>query len=437
LAGPATFFLVKYLTKNFYGSLLGGFMFAFSPYHVAHALHHLNLSTIYFIPLFILYYIKATKEKSKLNIFLAGLFFLLCAISHWNYFIFNIFFIVFSYIYLAIKNKKFFLLNIIGKTSLIVLIPVIILSPIIISMLIIGWNFPDIQANVGGHDKHVADTIGLVMPYENHLLGELAIVKNTRPELSGNPWETTVYLGIAVLLLIIIFSKKIIKSSAKFFTGLIMFLLLSGGSYLHFLGNDLPILLPYYFLKSIPFIASARIPARNILIVYIFLAIIIGLAIKYIQNSTKSKRTFAIIFSLIFILLFIDYFAFLKDRTIIYLPQGYGKITKSDQEFGIINLPLDEENLPFNYDTRYMLHQTFHEIPIANGYISRKIGATLIDRLDLNNIKNQKKQLLGNNIKYIIIHKNFPTAQYLNIDAYKKNYHLIHNDSENMVFEIK
>mgnify|MGYP005840152563 CR=1 FL=1 len=440
LAGLSMYLLIRYLTKNSFAGIIGGFIFAFSPYHIAHSLHHLNLSTIYFIPLFILFFIKSirNKDNKKLNIFLASLLFILCAISHWNYFIFNLFFILFSFVYLVFKNKKSkSIFKIIYKIIIITGAAIIILSPLITSMLIVGWNNPDIQANVGGHNEHVADLMAYILPHSNHLFSNTDFVNNIRTDFTGNSWETSVYLGIPILLLIAVFFKRIIKQTAVYFGGLIIFLLLSSGTYLHFQGIELPIVLPYYLIQKIPFLASARIPARNIIFVYIFLAIIIGFIINYLFIKIKNKRLFALCLSIIFMIIFIDYYAVLKQKTNVFLPDCYSKLEKYSDEFGIINFPLDDQNFPFNYDTRYMLHQTYHEIPIANGYISRKIGSTFIDKVDMKNISNQKKQLVDNKLRYIVVHKNFPTSKYLDIAEYKKHYQLICNDSENMVFEVK
>ncbi len=436
LAGLFMFFLVKYLTKNSYASIIGGFIFAFSPYHVAHSLHHLNLAAIYFIPLFILFFLKAIKEKSKINIFGASLFFLLCALSHWNYFIFNIFFIALSYIYLAYSNKKVFISKIILRILIILGMALFILSPLILSMIILGWDNPDIQINIDGHNKHVVDIGSLLIPHSYHIFSDLDFFIDARNEFTGFIWETASYIGIIILFLLLIFFRKIVKNTAKYFAGMVSFLILASGTQIHYFGKEIPILLPYELIKNIPFLASARIPARNIVIVYLFLAIIIAFIIKYLFDNNKSYKKFILLFSIITLLIIFDYFAPIKERTNIFLPQCYDKIKDSDKDSGILNLPLDDRNLPFNYDTRFMLHQTYHELPIANGYISRENGSTLVDNLELNKFLKQKKQLADNHIKYIVVHKNFPTAKYLDIAEYKKHYQLICDDSENMIFEI-
>ncbi len=110
LAGIGAFLLIKYLTRNSWLALLGGFLFAFSPFHFARAQHHFHINTLQFVPFFVLYYIRAIREGTARNLVLATLFFLLNALSDWNYLFFASYFILFSYIYLAIRRRRWLLL---------------------------------------------------------------------------------------------------------------------------------------------------------------------------------------------------------------------------------------------------------------------------------------------------------------------------------------
>ena len=54
LAGVGAFLLIKYLLKDSFLAIIGGFLFAFNPSHFAHSLGHLNIMSIQFIPFFFL-----------------------------------------------------------------------------------------------------------------------------------------------------------------------------------------------------------------------------------------------------------------------------------------------------------------------------------------------------------------------------------------------
>jgi hypothetical protein len=65
LSGYFMYLLVRYLTKNNLISLTTGFAYAFSPYHISKAIGYLNLSSIQWIPLFFLFFIRIFEEKNK------------------------------------------------------------------------------------------------------------------------------------------------------------------------------------------------------------------------------------------------------------------------------------------------------------------------------------------------------------------------------------
>ena len=81
LAGYGTYHLVNYLTKNPTASFVAGIIFMFSPYHFAHALGHLSLISIGWIPLYILFLLKTLKEDNYKNVILAVYFPDICGIE--------------------------------------------------------------------------------------------------------------------------------------------------------------------------------------------------------------------------------------------------------------------------------------------------------------------------------------------------------------------
>jgi hypothetical protein len=48
----------------------------------------------------------------------------------------------------------------------------------------------------------------------------------------------------------------------------------------------------------------------------------------------------------------------------------------------------------------------------------------------------QKKELIENNIKYIVIHNLLAGNKLLHIEPYKKNYKIIYDDEENVVLQV-
>jgi len=62
LSGFSMYLLAFYLTKNRFAAFVAGCIFAFSPYHLGHGLGHMNLISLGWMPLFVLYLLKRLKH---------------------------------------------------------------------------------------------------------------------------------------------------------------------------------------------------------------------------------------------------------------------------------------------------------------------------------------------------------------------------------------
>ena len=88
LAGYGAFLLVRYLTGNDTAAFVSGIIYAFSPYHFEQAQMHIGATTIEWIPFCALFLMKMFREKSLKSAFLAGVFFILVALSDSQYMMF-------------------------------------------------------------------------------------------------------------------------------------------------------------------------------------------------------------------------------------------------------------------------------------------------------------------------------------------------------------
>ncbi len=445
LSGIGAFLLIRYLTGNSYVSLIGGFVFAFNPSHFAHSLHHIEIASIQFIPFFVLFFIKAVKGDSKKDLFMACLFFFLNSICAWYYLVFAIYFIGFSYVYLMLRRKQFFLREFLLKAGIIVGVTFLILSPWLLRMAFIGLKYPH-ELVREGHNIDVADTFALFVPHPYHWLGQLRMVKSINWRFTGTAWEMTVYLGIINILIILSSFREVTRETAKYFLGLFSFLVLSMGSFLHVLGWITPIMLPYAIIQRVPLLSNAVCPSRAIVYVYLFLAVMIGFALKHLIGSHKSLVKRNCLAVSVMLLLFLDYYCVSSSMTMVHLPPCYNVIKREEKVFGILDLP-DY----YAANERYMMYQTYHHFPIVQGFIARKIGESLIDYLERKDLPKQRKQLIENKVKYIIIHKKLihphvqlTIKQYKEwygvidkiIEEYRKCYGVIYEDEENMTLRV-
>jgi len=134
-----------------------------------------------------------------------------------------------------------------------------------------------------------------------------------------------------------------------------------------------------------------------------------------------------------------DSFTLCKSTTAVYLPPCYKAIERKNGDFGILDLPVEPDPYAFSYDRdkRYMMYQTIHGIPIAGGYASRRLGKSLLDELEMENISEQKAQLSARGIKYIVVHKNLIyNEKDIDFSRYGEFYQLIYDDKDNSVFQV-
>ncbi|RXA19944.1 hypothetical protein EQO05_07305 [Methanosarcina sp. MSH10X1] len=88
IGAAGAYLLVKYLTDNKYAAFIAGIVFAFSPYHFSRGLCFFGAATIQWIPFCALFLMKTVKEGGTKNSVIAGIFFVLVAMSDLQYLIF-------------------------------------------------------------------------------------------------------------------------------------------------------------------------------------------------------------------------------------------------------------------------------------------------------------------------------------------------------------
>jgi len=398
LGGLGAFFLIRYLTADFKASLLGGFVFAFNPSHFAHALHHLTIASIQFIPFFVLFFIKTSREKTRANIFLAALFMTLNALCDWNYLVYDLVFVLLGSLYLLWRRRAA-AWQVLKRIAWIPALAFLFLAPLIIPMIwaSLGRAF---FKNLPGHDIYVADLFSFFTPHPYHLFSANGLIQKINGAFTGNNWEKTAYLGITNLLLIGFAARHIWQRAGKYFLGLAAFMILAMGVFPHFLGRSLPLPLPYRLIQALPFFSQARNPSRIIAYAYLFLGILVAFALRHFLAGRQATNRVRMAWAAIFLLVFLDFYARTTAVTPVVLPPCYAVIQKDTAaDFGILELPRD--------GARYMMYQTMHGIPCVQGYIGRRFEKTLTDSLvtDGTRLDAQKRMLRAKRVKYIVLFK--------------------------------
>jgi hypothetical protein len=429
IAGLGAFWLAYELTGRFYPSLVAGFIFAFNPSHFAHSLHHLTIASIHWIPFFVLFYLRALKSSSWINLFLAAGFMVLDALCDWNYLLYDLIFASLAVIYLLFKQRDY---RALGRAACIPLLACIVLSPLIVPMLRVAMSHP-FAAELGGHNWSVADFFGFFVPDPYHLAGKTHFIAALNGEMTGNNWEKTVYFGLFNLLFIGAMARFTWPTCKHIFGGFFIFLVLAMGSHPHFLGTWLPVIFPYHLLEWLPVFAEARNPSRIVVYAYLFLSLLVAFSLLHAETFIRSKVSRGTAYAAAFLFIFFDFYAVVPGLTEVSLPSAYAIFQNdSDPFFAIYELPK-------SYASRYMMYQTIHHHPTVQGYMGRRPERSLIDRLaSIPAPSPEEKEILkANRVKYIAIHK--AEAQRCNpqiLQRYAVIYEKIHEDAEVAVLKV-
>lgn len=404
LAGTGAYFLVRHFIGHPAGSLLGGFVFAFSPSHIEHVMHHAHVSQVEFIPFFVLAYLLAIERRSLALLATAVVLYLLNALSCWYYLFYIGYFMVFHTLYGAIRDRSLPRGWQLAVPLSCVLGVLALLSPMLVPMVSMAEQGASVYER--GTDIYVANVFayGAFPPF--HLLGELSRGVYARI-LGSNEWEATVYLGLinlgALAWLAVRGSPAERRLLLYVLCGMLVFCIFASGDSLHVLRHRI-VTMPDVLLSGLPFFRNVRTPARAIVFVYLFLGIGVGCAVA-LAWSRPARRAYWLA-SAAAALIVLDFYPVHElPVTPLVCSPGLGVIRDDPEKgFGVLDLPRGQ---PVDYyaGNLYMFQQACHGRPIAEGNTSRNVAVSLRDHLETEDLDDQREQLARARVKYIVINR--------------------------------
>src|SRR5208282_6005174 len=295
-------------TRNTISALLAGFIFGFSPFHLAHLLEHMHVSTIQFIPFFLLCFFRTLDTGRPLDWAGSIFFYFLSAISCWYYLFYIAYFLVFYYLYQAIAQKRMLLRSPLCTIVGIFAGVLLLLSPLLYPMISQAWTNPDVYAP--GYAEYGADVLGYFAFDPYHLLASAGRILYSH--FSGNDTEMTVYLGLFNIGLFAwaFWNRRRfeIKDIRFLGCGILVFMMIASGSFLHVYGHRL-LAMPMLLFEFLPIVKNQRGASRAVVFVYLFLGLGVGSAVDaFIQACRPHRRALAASLALICALVLLDFY---------------------------------------------------------------------------------------------------------------------------------
>jgi len=289
-----------YITRNYFSSFIGGYIFGFSSYEIGQLLGHLHLfGGIFLIPLLVLISLMFYQNKiSKFWFLLFSSLFLLLMFG-FGLEIFTSFtlfaFIVVLIVFIIDKHNRKKLTKFSKYAILSYIITIVILIPY---LYYIYLGLPFVPKAFHSASVYSSDPLNYIIPTSITWLGG-KLFSPISTHFTGNFSEEGAYLGIPLIVILIIFINKcnnVIPKKILLWSLAIVFLC-SLGPYLNILGHHtLP--LPWWIVDHIPIIANL-LPTRFTLYVFLIVSIIASIVINKIQQ--KSAKYLLSIACLVFL----------------------------------------------------------------------------------------------------------------------------------------
>lgn len=324
LSGYCMFLLADYLTNNKWAALFAGTIFAFCPPHMARLLGHFDLMLTHWIPLFILFFLKATGPKGTYRqAVAAGLMAVLTLLdASYYYTVFLIFFVGFFYLYnscLSEQRKIYLTRSALKRAAVLAGTALLAAAPYL------GLAYRHARAGYYekvegwmGANTFVADVTGFFTPSFLHPIWKDSLTNYYFNRLN-NTIEGIVFMGwlVAILAAVAIFFLARRQPELRLWRVLLIaFSILALGPTLHYRGRFLADLgefpvtvpLPFLLVHYIPLIGHLRCPSRFIIMSMLCASILsayTGLWIK--ERLARRRLAGALVFSLLTLITLIEY----------------------------------------------------------------------------------------------------------------------------------
>ncbi len=357
-----TFLVIQFIIQNRrlarrvspLAPFIAGLIFAFAPLRLGYGLAFLNLFNTQFIPFFVLFLLRATRERSWRAAIHAGIFFGLNAYIDFQIAAFLALFALFYAAYAFAEDWRAARAAM-ARWAVAALIAAAISAPMVAVLQqdfnAEGGNYIRVFPLKYSVDRSY-DLASYFVPnarstlYAGAPLKIVGVNASAKPD-DGAPLTPDVqaFVGYIALLLAAYAVARRWRTARFWFLAAILFALLGLGPSLHLLGNDTGIPLPYALLHEIPILNNIRIPMRYGIMASFALAMLAALAIDdWQQRAARSKRRRAKIvlrfaFLLLPIAILAEYAVLPYPAQALAVPQVYNDLARVPGDFTILEIP--------------------------------------------------------------------------------------------------
>ncbi|MBI5650539.1 MAG: hypothetical protein HZC40_08870 [Chloroflexi bacterium] len=377
--------------KLIFAAFVAGLVFAFAPLRLGYGLAFLNLFNTQFIPVYVLFLIRATRRAHRRDALIAGLFLGLNAYIDFQIAAFLILFTALYATYVLIAGwrearSKFvgWIVGWLTTGALALAIAAPMLAILANDFALEGGNYIRVFPIKYSADRSY-DLLSYIAPHAQSALYANTPLKVIGVNAGANANDTSAlspdrqaFIGYAALALALYATITRWRRARFWFFVALAFALFSLGPSLHVFGRDVGVPLPFLALHEIPIINHIRIPMRYGVIVAFAIAMLVGIAISDFRFQISDWRTarnvsrithyvsrFTFLLIPIFILLEFAFFPYpIQSFTI---PKIYETLARAPGDFTVLEIPT------FNWRAAatFEAYQPIHGKRILRAYTNR------------------------------------------------------------------
>ncbi|HEX2912407.1 MAG TPA: hypothetical protein VH186_16480 [Chloroflexia bacterium] len=376
IAGFGVYLLARYLAGNIPAALVAGLIYACSPLESSLLnLGQLELTSIEWLPLFILCFIKALNRDARPWLWrgLSVLFLLILSLDSWYYLLYAV---IFSGLYVLYRfwleraewRQKW-------PRTLLVAAGIMVCYGILISPVLI----PTLrEAGSGGTTQRIFNLIYNSATIKGFFTTGPSLLWSLFGSKESDEFRGS-FIGYFTLLLALLGLITTFKKG--WFWGVVaaIFLVLALGPVLHFSFDynwtpetaDSGPSLPGRLLYNLPFGNIARVPLRYVLITMLSLAILAAYGLTWLSKRFEriSPAKLALP-ALVGLLVFVEFMPGVRPLADTSIPAFYQQLAREGNwnDFAVLETP----DAGTSIISRAMYYQTAHQHPMVGGYLSRK-----------------------------------------------------------------
>ncbi len=380
MGGIGAYLLLNYLCRNRAAAFAASLIFAYAPYHIGTLKGLMQLISLEWLPFYLLFLLKATREKERrgLNVALAVLFLICTALTDWYY---VLFLLMFTGIYLLYPAEKPFLSG--YKTRLLIIALILgsfalIISPVLIPMVReLGQTSYYLPAETSAQQFSPTLAAFFIPPTTSTIFGGLA--QNFSAQYLTGWLAAQVYLGYVALGLALV---GLVLVRATRFWGIVfgVFWLLSFGPTLRLNGPEPGWPMPFAVIQNWPVIKITRSPDRFIVIAMLALAVCAAFGLTRLIEFSRQWRFFKngwSVAALASLLITLEFLQIPYPLNSVSPSPFFEKLGQDESDYSLTELPAQGG---FWSGAPRMANQTIHHKRIFNGYISREYEHPFVNR---------------------------------------------------------